>query len=660
MSDDACLDQLIFSEGFVRELAVNDEPWKRKIVFVRPKTKESLHDWIELFLGLDFPDAIVDPLSNSSPMDMIWETYNAAHLNNDPEFHRILFYASRDSFKTLASAVLEILMIALLKRDVAHIAAILDQSRKAKQYAKSFFGKPILCEYVTGSSDRHTEFTHPDGTVNTLQIMVMTLQGTNYEHTSYVSLDELDVVRNTEAYTELAYVASPRGELLPITLLTSSRKWSFGPVQREIDNADRTGLRVRHWNILDVTAHCPDNRCLPTLPKIPIYRSDQTLQSVSEQDFMALNPENSKHYVRDEGFVGCLQNCRIFAACRMRLRTHQTSRSLLLKPIWHVQNLLRSASLEKNKAQLLCWKPSAEGLVYTTLDKERHRKTPAQIAEMIDGNSRPPTFGKMDLIAFVAQKVKEGALSLHAGVDWGFTHNYAFVLGVLDGQKRLFILECFSMPGLELDQVIQLTQALLIPYGGHGVPLLYPDNAYPAYIKTFRKKGFRCKDFKKDVQGGIEAVRYGLMDSMGEIRIFFLDGDDGIALLWTRLNQYHWMLDAAGKPTDQPDEEDDDECDGIRYLCQNIYTHAKGIVVSTQTTKKEQIMGQLPMPLLQPTYENYLSKVIRDTLAEKGGSAGVAKGQKGSLVWSIGDDAAETVDPISILRVLGKKDPTQS
>src|ERR1022692_3729498 len=81
----------------------------RKILFVPCKSKEALSKWIQFFLELEMPDCIVDPDSNCSPMDMIYETYSKALLNNDPNFSRVLYYASRDSYKTLGAAVLEVL-----------------------------------------------------------------------------------------------------------------------------------------------------------------------------------------------------------------------------------------------------------------------------------------------------------------------------------------------------------------------------------------------------------------------------------------------------------------------------------------------------------------------------------------------------------------------
>src|SRR5262245_55157500 len=93
------------------EVKETREAAKRKILFVPCRTKEALHKWIRLFLNLDLPDCIVDPDSNSSPMDMVWECYSKAMNNDDKGFARVLYYASRDSFKTLGAAILEVLAV---------------------------------------------------------------------------------------------------------------------------------------------------------------------------------------------------------------------------------------------------------------------------------------------------------------------------------------------------------------------------------------------------------------------------------------------------------------------------------------------------------------------------------------------------------------------
>ena len=106
------------------ELENLPEPLRRRLLFTPVGSREALHDWIATFLGLDLPGTIVDPESNSTPMDLCWEIYSKAIRNDDPRFSRILGYAAREAMKTLVAAVLEVLCIFHLGRSFAHMAAI--------------------------------------------------------------------------------------------------------------------------------------------------------------------------------------------------------------------------------------------------------------------------------------------------------------------------------------------------------------------------------------------------------------------------------------------------------------------------------------------------------------------------------------------------------
>ncbi len=77
------------------------EAAKRAILFVKCATKEHLHQWIKVFLGLDMPNYIVrhdDDInpSNSCPMDLIWELYSKMQDGKDKDFTQVLGYANRD------------------------------------------------------------------------------------------------------------------------------------------------------------------------------------------------------------------------------------------------------------------------------------------------------------------------------------------------------------------------------------------------------------------------------------------------------------------------------------------------------------------------------------------------------------------------------------
>jgi hypothetical protein len=287
----------------------------RRALFVPCQTKEDLHRWIQIYLGLNLPDTVVDEESTSSPMDLIWEIYSKALANDDQNFSRVMSYASRDSFKTLGAAILEVLAVFHLDRDVAHMAAIKEQAKKAQSYVKKFCRYPYLKDYVVSAN---TEITHlvwfsnqetgdtltkaqyedlpgPEQAKYTeharyIKIVICTMQGANSEHVPFFVVDEVDVVpkQNQAAYQEAKSIPAMYESKEPITLLTSTRKFAFGNVQRELDAADKTGLQVRHWNIIDVTERCPPERHLPEQPRIPIWFTRDDFTAISQEAYEAL------------------------------------------------------------------------------------------------------------------------------------------------------------------------------------------------------------------------------------------------------------------------------------------------------------------------------------------------------------------------------------
>jgi len=650
----------------------SDEELKSSILFTPCKTKEELHDWIMVFLdnrdtglGLDIPDCIVDDNklnpTNCSPMDMIWEIYNHFMENKDEEVSRILYYASRDSYKTLCEAVIEVLALVHLNINVVHLAAIQEQSINSQIYVKHFFRKDPLRKYVVGDNVKQTVVTRyynkdtgqnltaseyaglsPEEKVgyreitSKAEIIVATLQSTNGKHAPLLCLDEIDVLRDKKAYDESKMIPTPSqtedGKVrLPVTVLTSTRKFSFGLVQREIDEAEKSGLKIRHWNILDVTEACPTTRHRPDLPHLPIYRSDETLKSLSEEEFNALDPDKQAKYVKDKGFHGCLKNCKLFAMCRCRLANKQKSKSSLLRPIAHTINQFKNNSIPMAKAQLLCWKPSTEGLIYPSLEREVHCISASEIYEKVFGEAPLASPYTKELLM---KDVKEYEVKWFAGVDFGYTHNFVVVLGFVYG-ANCYVVDCQAVAELEPGQQIELMEAKIKKYD----PGIFADTENPQMIKTMKRSGFRMKEWKKlkgSVIGGIDVVRMKLQPAVGDPQLFFLAGDDGVDFLVKRLGAYHWKLDAAGKPTDVPDDLEDDECDALRYLIMNVFgSRGKLVVTEDQPSTK-------PEPHVEGyTEENWMQKVISERTGDIAISVDEAEakkeapsGRRGSLKWS--------------------------
>jgi hypothetical protein len=620
---------------------------KREALFVPCVSKEHLHRWIKVYLGLDLPnyiicdDDVTNPASNSSPMDLVWEIYSKALQGDDEAFQRILAYAARGAYKTVACSVLEILSLLHLGRNVAHAAAIESQASVCAEYVAAYFKRPYLREFIVSKNKRMIQvarYIGPDGSVinqsawdalpeiekhkyapksNWLKVLVCTMGGMNSTHAPLMVLDELDLAPPKPLEESKAIPCKGENGELPITFMTSSRKFSFGEVQKALDNSQKTGLVVRHWNVIDVTERCKPERHLPNEPRIPIYYNETTLNSCTKEEWELLSPEEKNQWTEQEGYTGCLRNCSLFAICRGRLATKQKSDSKLLISIPEVRSKVSGASPEFVKAQLMCWKPSAEGLIYPNFSRERHMITAAQMAEKITGEPAPKHFNKANLIALMMAR----GMSFHLGMDFGFTHRFATVLAGLDG-NRAFVVDVLSVPGLELNEKVELCKSKYAFLD----PTVYPDPAYPSDIKTFRRNGFRCKNFTKDVLLGIDAVRSKLMPGFNkEPEIFFLREDLGVELLGSRMAQYHWIIEPeTERATEIPDDKDDDECDALRYLCQNLFGSR------TKFTASLHEEGEGPGA---PTTQNWMSSKIRQLTGGTGGTS--VRGKKGGFIFDV-------------------------
>lgn len=628
----------------------NDVQLRRKALLTPCGSKDGLRRWFRMYLKLDFPDVVIDTDSTGSPLDIFWEIYHAG-VTRDPDYpRRVLVYASRDSYKTLGAAALEILALLHMHRSLVHQAAIEQQSGKAQEYLKNFLDNDDLSEFKVGDNKRTVAVCwfeeKANGDIYTLKeweamggralrgrfirhsyyakIIVNTAQSANSDHTAWMTVDELDLIRFPKAYKESLFIPGTQTDVYgnkqpPITLITSTRKSSGGLVQAEIDNATKTGTRVHHWNVLDVTERCPTTKHRPDLPKLPVYRSDDTLLTITPEQYKeleAVDPKKATGYAQDEAYHGCIHNCKIFAACQGRL-ARQTSNAKLLKELADTTGKFAENDLDMALAQLLCRKPGRAGSVYTTLNKTRHLVTAKAMWEIMTGD--PPT-GPVTKEMLVAELGRREA-KVWGGMDFGFTHCFASVTGWQDG-RRLFILDAFEIPGLEPNECVEICNTRIKKFGA----TIYPDTAYPAYIKMFRKAGFKMNTHDKDVHGGIEAVRRKLNPAgNSDPELFLLADDEGCQILYKRMDEYKWLLDSQGNPTDVPDETNDDLCDAVRYMVQNAFKNIK-VTVSRGTKEPETVnTGQY-------TEQDWMTQKIQELTSGAGGTAPVLV-KKGSFVF---------------------------
>lgn len=638
--------------------------WKKRVGHCKPKIGYSgvhfkkildLLDWAQNHKHLD--DETIEfwrKLANQK-----WLPVKNVEVKKEVDFYDLTVEEDHSywsngivSHNTLSAAIIEVLMLCHLDRSMVHLAAIEQQAAKCSSYVKKFLMRPFLRDYIVGDNKRETfvvRYENKNTGENITQrewqqlspveqisynehetyikIIVATLQSTNSDHVNYCTIDEVDVITNKKAYEEAKLIPASLNGKLPITLLTSTRK-SYGLVQKEIDEANVTGLQIRHWNIMDVTESCPASRHRPDLPKVPIWSSDKTLKAISQEEYENLPLEQQETYVKNEGYSGCLTNCKLFAMCKGRLATEQKSRSPLLKPIADTINKFKSVNLETARAQLLCYKPSTEGLVYPNLDKDIHLLSPDEIAFKITGEEYPESFTKAQLL----QLFQSRDISYYAGLDFGYSHCFAGVLFAVDG-NRAFVIDAFEIPQLEQAQQIEVCEKRWKDFG----PVIYPDTAYPGVIKAFSKAGFKMRNWNKgkgSVMEGIDIVRTKIMPTLGEPTLFFLKGDEGVEQGFKRLSEYHWKLDGAGKATNIPDDEADDLADASRYGIMNVFKKAGKVTVAPEVDQPKPTILTPHNKIYDPS--NWFQQVVTETTQNSEETVEAPTGKKGKFVWDVG------------------------
>lgn len=633
----------------------------RKLLFTPCTTRAHFKSWIIHFLKIDFPDCIVvEDESNSSPLDAAWEYYDRILRNDLAGSSKVMTYANRGGFKTLSAAVLETMALLHTTRNIGHMAAIEAQSKKSASYIKDFFRRPVLKDFVVGDNSREIKlvrFAHKKtGEIlndtefsaltlaqqqeyhrrdNYLKIVVCTMAGANSDHVEFFVIDEVDVVpkQNIAAYHQAQNIPDPRDGMLPLTLLTSTRKSRTGLVQHEIDESDRTKLKIKHWNLIDVTHACEPARHKPDEPKQEYYINDDQVRHITKDQFDGLSPGEQKGWYTKEGFAGC-KNCRIFAACKGRLATNQTSKSPMLKPIsFAIEKFQQAPSPDFITTEYLCRKPDASGLVFPRLSEDLHKKTANQMAAMVLAEDEVKNQTKTSLIQLLMSK---GA-RFYTGMDFGFTHPFAIVTIATFGQY-VFVLDCYSQPGLELDDQTANSEYIKLMFNN---PRVYADPAYPGSIKTFSKRGFRMIDWEKkpfSVKAGIEIIRSLLMSGRGKTRLFFLAEDSGVSdKLWKNLKKYKLVVTNDGLPTEEPDGTDDDEADALRYVVMNVLGSKGALKEDTRTALTVEAHAT-PESKHPNSQQNWMTDLIRrETGSMSGSSSGTTVSgttvKKNRFVW---------------------------
>jgi hypothetical protein len=341
-------------------------------------------------------------------------------------------------------------------------------------------------------------------------------------------------------------------------------------MQEAIDKADEMNYKVLSWNILDVTEACPPSRHQPELPKQDMFVAKTLpLVKITGEEFNALpDLEKSKYDMIPNAHGGCI-GCKLLPVCKTRLaQKPQTATGGFYKPISSVIQKFAENDVDIAEAELLCWKPGTEGLVYPRYSDKVDIGNVISIKkayETLIGTPAPSNITEQTIHAIIRQL----DLPVFCGVDWGFTHDAVILVLAYLPNGEIWLIETFTSPKLEIQDLLPVATNIR---DKHKPRKWWCDTAAPAYIKSFNKNGMTSPKFTKDVMGGIGAVRSKIISATG-LRLLKILDTPGNKRVRTAIMKHRFLLDGQGQVTITPDDTAGiaDICDTLRYIGQNVF-----------------------------------------------------------------------------------------
>jgi hypothetical protein len=539
-------------------------------------------------------------------------------------------------------------MMAQFGASIAHMAAIVPQATAAQNYIGAFVEKirPYLdyhkIELVSSNAKEISikiNVGTPQEKIVSMQIIVCTVTGANSAHTNILTIDEIDTIRSKEqirAYKEAKYIPGVFNGQHPVTIKTSTLKFPGGLFSKEMENAQKRGWRVFRWNIIDITEKCQPERHRPDLPHEIVYvAKNLPLKTIKESEYQSLMEKEREQFDRVEAMGGCV-SCPLLPVCRGRL-AHRSEKDVggLWKPITFTMSQF-SSDPDLDEAQLMCWKPSSQGMVYPRFvdlaDGTGNTYTPEQAYEVFTGEKPNMRVVMPDLIDMMLKK----GIRFYASVDWGSTHAFAITVSCKLPNGEWWFVDAYSVPNLEFAQMMDLAMGVRDIYR---IVQWFPDDSQPMFIKEFKKNRMPCKKFTKDVMGGISATRTQIINARG-VRKLKVIKHDRTQIILRMFAEHCFKLDTLGNITQDPDDSDvADVGDTVRYQAQNLFkAKPQGQQAATPESEIEKLFKKPMTPERQ--FEDWQTQLRREI--DKSVDAGLSgKSADGNVIWNFGEDDGE-------------------
>ncbi len=545
----------------------------RQIFFAKCLDQDHLHEWVRLFWGVNLPRFTVSRYSNCNPLQSVWEMYSACI--HEKKGTDTLYIAPRGGGKTLGVAIAESALMFHDRRGVVHVGAIEKQAKRAYSYFQTFVAKNK--DIVGPMIDKSTIAIVGNEQVS-LECLPCTMTALNGPHEACVVMDELDTLspEGLLAYKQINGIpVKHRLTGAPsIKIGISTRKSAYGLVQKQMDLAEEQGRLVKMWSQIDLMEKCKPER--HGKEEVTIFVDQMKMHHIPRSEYDKLTEDKKKDYTAYQATDGCLK-CPLFSVCLGDAKNQDLSMtseaSTMIASIDEVITKVKGADVDWVLAELMCLKPSMEGIVFKEFDKPRHVVSWEAMWEKLTKNKPTGPVGELEFV----RELHLRKVPVYGGVDFGWTAPSTVIFVAVDSEDNVYALRTFGVTKTNDPTFINLIKTKFHKF--YKVQMYYPDVANGSAVDLMKSAGLPvAAKIDKSENLGVQVIKR-CMNVPGTSESKFFVARETCQQLVYELERYHYQKDASGTVVDgRFAKEFDHSIDGLRYTLTAILAKARFVV----------------------------------------------------------------------------------
>jgi len=224
----------------------------------RPTTKEDLHQYIKINLGVAVPDRTICP-GHHTPMDYLWHTFagDSPHAPEHAPTADAVVWANRGGGKTQTAAVAT-LLDAVFKPgcQIRILGGSGEQSLRMYEYVAAFLQAGYEEQLAEQLRKGRCRFTN-GARIEILKQSSTSVRGT---HVQKLRCDEVELFR-PEVFAAAKFTTQSTDEIIAAMELISTMHRPYGLMQKEVARATEAGVPIFQWCIWETIERCVGRTC---------------------------------------------------------------------------------------------------------------------------------------------------------------------------------------------------------------------------------------------------------------------------------------------------------------------------------------------------------------------------------------------------------------